>query len=201
MSNGRRNGARSEGGAEQAGEPAKSARMSADERRALVLEAATAEFAMNGLHGTSAETIARRAGISQPYLFRLFGTKKELFLAVVDLGFDRVLAAVRQAAEATTDGNLLGDMADAYSQSLSENEGFLAQMQFYAACGDDEVRFAVRRRFAELFRFVEQVSRAGEEDVRAFFANTLLQSVAAAMRLPELAARETWARRVTGGGG
>jgi AcrR family transcriptional regulator len=195
MSEGRRDGARPEGGEEAA----KPARMSADERRALVLEAATTEFAMGGLHGTSADVIARRAGISQPYLFRLFGTKKELFLAVVDLGFDRVLAALREAAEATSDGNLLGDMADAYSRVLGEDDGFLAQMQFYAACGDDEVRFAVRRRFAELFRFVEQASRAGEEEVRAFFADRLLQSVAAAMRLPELAARETWAQRVTGG--
>ena len=58
-------------------------RMTADERREAILEAARGEFASTGFHGTSTETIAERAGISQPYLFRLFGTKKELFIASV----------------------------------------------------------------------------------------------------------------------
>src|ERR671932_68935 len=59
-------------------------RKTADERRAEILEAARAEFADRGLDGASTDTIARRAGISQPYLFRLFGTKKELFVACDD---------------------------------------------------------------------------------------------------------------------
>ena len=57
--------------------------MPATERREMVLEAAVAEFAARGLAGTSTEDVARRAGISQPYLFRLFPTKKALFLALV----------------------------------------------------------------------------------------------------------------------
>ena len=51
-------------------------RKTADERRVEILEAARAEFALKGLYGASTDTIARRAGLSQPYLFRLFGTKK-----------------------------------------------------------------------------------------------------------------------------
>src|SRR6266700_3589556 len=70
-------------------------RMSAGERRETVLEAAVAEFALRGLAGTSTEDVARRAGISQPYLFRLFPTKKALFLALVErvsgLPFDRIV--------------------------------------------------------------------------------------------------------------
>src|SRR3974390_2931044 len=65
-------------------------RMPAAERRELVLDAAVAEFAIHGLAGTSTEDVARRAGISQPYLFRLFPTKKALFLALVDRCFQRV---------------------------------------------------------------------------------------------------------------
>src|SRR2546423_8745187 len=80
--------------------PKTSERMSADERREAVLEAAMTEFALGGLHGTSGEAIASRAGISQPYLFRLFGTKKELFLAVVDRVFDRMLRALDEGLEA-----------------------------------------------------------------------------------------------------
>ena len=65
-------------------------RMSAVERKEEILEAAVAEFAVKGLHGTSTEAIAKRAGVSQPYLFRLFGTKKGLFIEAVERGFDRI---------------------------------------------------------------------------------------------------------------
>ncbi len=74
-------------------------RHTADERRAEVLKAAVAEFALHGLYGTSTEMIAKRIGISQPYIFRLFPSKKELFLAAVDQCFDRVEAAFRNAAQ------------------------------------------------------------------------------------------------------
>src|SRR2546428_3922165 len=73
-------------------------RHTAEERRAEVLQAAVAEFALHGLHGTSTEMIARRIGISHPYIFRLFPSKKELFLAAIDQCFDRVETAFRNAA-------------------------------------------------------------------------------------------------------
>ena len=73
-------------------------RQTADERRVAVLAAADVEFALRGLHGASTDAIARRAGISQPYLFRLFGSKKELFLAVNDDCFARTLESFRAAA-------------------------------------------------------------------------------------------------------
>ena len=65
-------------------------RSTAQERRAELLAAALSEFAVGGLHGTSTEAIARRAGISHAYLFRLFGTKKQLFIACAHLCFRRV---------------------------------------------------------------------------------------------------------------
>jgi AcrR family transcriptional regulator len=167
--------------------------MSADERREAVLEAAMREFALGGLHGTSAEVIAARAGISQPYLFRLFGTKRELFLAVVDRVFDRMLRALQDAVE---DGATLASLNRSYAAILSDREALLAQIQVFAACSDDEIRFRVRRRFAECYRCVENALDASEDEVRAFFANGMLQTVAAAMRLDELAGREPWARRV-----
>src|SRR3989475_10301618 len=73
-------------------------RHTAEQRREEVLAAAVAEFAIHGLHGTSTEMIAKRIGISQPYIFRLFPSKKDLFLAAIDQCFDRVEAAFRNAA-------------------------------------------------------------------------------------------------------
>ena len=67
-------------------------RMSADERRVAVLRVAREEFGLSGFSGASTEAIARRVGVSQPYLFRLFPTKKAMFLATVNNCFDRVEA-------------------------------------------------------------------------------------------------------------
>ncbi|MGI8973754.1 MAG: TetR/AcrR family transcriptional regulator, partial [Gaiella sp.] len=70
-------------------------RQTADERREAVLEAARPAFAAGGLHGTSTEDIAEAAGISQPYLFRLFGTKKKLFVANVERCMEETLQTFR----------------------------------------------------------------------------------------------------------
>lgn len=170
-------------------------RMSAAERRDEILEAAVTEFALKGLHGTSTETIAQRVGISQPYLFRLFGTKKELFLAAVERGFDRVQQGFRLAAEGHPE-DVLEAMGDAYIGLLAHREELLLQLQSYAACSDPAVEEVVRRRFAELFRFVETVSGASAEEVRLFFAQGMLLNVAAAMNLHSLT--EEWAQKCLG---
>jgi len=176
-------------------------RMTADERREEILEVAVSDFAQGGLHGTSTEAIARRAGISQPYLFRLFGTKKELFIACIGRCFDRTQGAFRAAAEADESGAPLEAMGQAYVELLADRELLLSQMQTYAACGDDEIRAVVRRRWGELYRTVERLSGAPPEEVRAFFATGMLLNVAAAMDLPEIAGPKgaAWARRVVHG--
>ena len=146
-------------------------------RREEILEAAVQEFAHGGLHGTSTEDIATRAGISQPYLFRLFGTKKELFLASSRRCFAHVLAAFQEA-----DRDLL-----------------LGQMQMYAACSDPDVRDAARAGFAELFRYVESVSGASTLEIRDFFARGMLMNVAAAIDLPQICGEDDrWAHELRG---
>src|SRR5262249_42424402 len=97
-------------------------RMSAEERREAVLEVAVAEFAQTGLHGTSTEKIAAGAGISHPYLFRLFGTKKELFLACMDVCHTRLHDTFTRAAEAAGDADRLEAMGHAYVDLLGDRE-------------------------------------------------------------------------------
>lgn len=172
-------------------------RMSAEERREEILKAAVSEFALKGLHGTSTETIAQRVGISQPYLFRLYRTKKDLFLAAVERNFDRVGEAFRLAAESNPDRPLTA-MAQAYKVLLTHREELLLQMQSYVACVDPDIQAVVRRRFAKLYRFVEHVSGAGEDQVRQFFAQGMLLNVAASMDLPALLETEGWAGRCLG---
>jgi AcrR family transcriptional regulator len=107
-------------------------RKSAEVRREEILEAAMKEFAYGGLHGTSTEKIAARAGISQPYLFRLFGTKKDLFIASSTRCFGRVLAAFQEAAEGKTGYEAKKAMGLAYEQLLADREMLLGQMQMSA---------------------------------------------------------------------
>lgn len=170
-----------------------SRRMSANERREDILKAAMIEFARGGLTGTSTEAIAARAGISQPYLFRLFGTKKDLFLAVVERGFDHVQQAFQLAAESQPE-NALEAMDAAYARLLSLREELLLQLHAYAACSDPDIQTVVRGRFAELYRSVRRLSGADAEAVRDFFAMGMLLNVAAAMDLPAVIEDETWVR-------
>src|SRR5437899_4944681 len=119
-------------------------RKSAEERREAVLEAALEEFAARGLDGASTEAIAAKAGISQPYVFRLFGTKKELFKAVVARCFRQTLEVFQRAAEGKRGDEALEAMGQAYVQLLADRVRLRAQMQAYAALDDPEIREVVR---------------------------------------------------------
>jgi AcrR family transcriptional regulator len=161
-------------------------RKSADVRREEILRAAAAEFAIGGLHGTSTEDIARRAGISQPYLFRLFGTKKELFLETVRRGFRHILEVFQEAAAADREGDVFLSMGRAYGDVRRDRPLLMFQMQAYAACEDPEVRAVVREEFAAVYKFVESVSGGNHDRVHEFFKTGMLINVAAAMDLGAL---------------
>jgi len=165
-------------------------RMPAAERRELVLEAAMTDFAANGLAGTSTEDVARRAGISQPYLFRLFPTKKALFVELIGRCFQRVKDVFTAAADGLTGEEALGAMADAYEQLLDDRTLLQLQMQCYAACHDPEVGDATRAGFKGLWELTERLTGLPFQTVVDFFAIGMLMNVAAAMDLP--AVDERW---------
>ncbi|MGZ4395761.1 MAG: TetR/AcrR family transcriptional regulator [Gaiellaceae bacterium] len=170
-------------------------RKSAEERREDVLEAAREVFAQHGLSGASTDEIARKAGISQPYLFRLFHTKKELFIASVESCFADTLGTFQQAAEGLTGDEALLAMGNAYGALVRSNPNRLrGQMQAYASCDDPDVRDVVRRGYGELVEFVERASGLPIERVADFFSRGMLINVIASMEL--LDAKDTWAQRL-----
>lgn len=198
-------------------------RMSAEDRREQVLKAAMAEFAIHGLDGTSTEAIAERAGISQPYIFRLWPNKKDLFLAAVAACFDRTEAVLKKAAEGLSETEVasrvcplglhpsehkhflhagisprLHAMAHAYVQLLTKREALLMQMQAYAACWDDDVRKLVRDRWQGLRQIVSDVSGAEGPELNEFFARGMLLNVAACMHLPASGDPGRWAHEALG---
>jgi AcrR family transcriptional regulator len=172
--------------------------MSADERREAILSAALEEFAANGLSGASTEAIATEAGISQPYVFRLFGTKKHLFIAVVSRCFRETLELFQRAAEGKRGEDALNAMGEAYvGRLLPDRTRLLGQMQAYAACEDPDVRRVVRDGYGDLVAYVERVTDLPTEAIGRFFATGMLLNVIASMGLETL--EEPWAARLVEG--
>jgi len=186
--------------------PEKAGRMSAEERRDEVLNIAIVEFATYGLHGASTETIAAKAGISQPYIFRLFGTKKELFIASVERVCDRIRATFQEAAagvqahsnapqvQAQGDISLLPmhsnpvlvAMGHSYHKLLSQRYELLLLLQAFAASEDREVQRAVRKRYVALIDFVKETSQASDLEVMEFFAIGMGLTIGAVLDIMDL---------------
>ena len=173
-------------------------RQTADERRASILDAATIEFAEKGLHGTSTEDVAKRAGISQPYVFRLFGTKKQLFAETCAQCMREVREAMATAAEGLSGEDAFEAMGQAYMQLLSaEPLRLMLQMQMYAASADPDIRAVARDGYGELVRFVELKTGAGPGRISRFFGRGMLANVLAAMQVKD--AGFDWADRLVQG--
>jgi AcrR family transcriptional regulator len=168
-------------------------RKSAEERREEIVGLAIGHFALGGYRGTSTETIARDAGISQPYLFRLFKTKRELFLACYDVSHQRILETFRSAARGVSGEDVLPAMGKAYVGLLDDNTGLLFQMQAYAACSDPVIQAHVRERYGDLVKEVTRLSGASPEQVWQFFSHGMLLNVIASLDLPAIAEGEPWA--------
>ena len=167
-------------------------RMSADDRRDSVIEAALIEFAESGLGGTSTEAIAVRAGISQPYLFKMFGTKHDLFIAASRRCFDHVEARFAEVSKGLAGEQALAAMGEAYHGHLDDRVSLMGQLQMYAACNDPDVRECARAGFRNLYTFVETVSGAPPEQLLVFFAMGMLCNLSAALQLSEV--NEPWAQ-------
>jgi AcrR family transcriptional regulator len=172
-------------------------RLTATERKDDLLDAAMIEFAEHGYEGTSTEDIARRAGISQPYVFRLFGTKKELFKASIARCFRETLEMFQRAAEGQRGEEALQAMGLAYGDVLENRVRLRAQMQAYAACEDPEIAEVVGNGLGDLVAYVERVSGLPPERIAAFFSTGMLMNVLASMQVID--EPEPWARMLLEG--
>jgi AcrR family transcriptional regulator len=161
-------------------------RSSSEERREQLIDAAVTEFAANGFHATSTTAIAKRAGISQPYVYALFPNKHELFLAANAEVVERIRGAFAEAARGLESREeRLDAMGHAYIELLENREEIMFQHQANAAAGDPALREPVRREFMRLFDDVGRLSGASEEEVWTFMATGMLLNVIAALDLPE----------------
>ncbi|MFJ6673066.1 TetR/AcrR family transcriptional regulator [Actinosynnema sp. NPDC091369] len=151
----------------------------AEERRETVLRTALGAFAARGYYGTTTGEVAKSAGISQAYVYRLFPDKEALFLAVAEHCFARIresLADGVAAARGSTPEAVLGAMGEAYARLIAE-EGTLLLVQMHAQCAaisEPAVREVVQRGYARTVEYVRSVSGGSEEQVQEFFAKGML---------------------------
>ncbi|GHC69068.1 TetR family transcriptional regulator [Streptomyces violaceochromogenes] len=172
--------------------------MSAEERRESVIRAAMTEFARGGYHGTSTEAIARRVGVSQPYLFRLFPGKKAIFLAAAERCVEDTIRMFAEAAEGLEGEDARYAMGAAYVETISEQpERLMMQMQMYLAVaaaeeeGDREFGEAVRAGWMRLWDTIHLPLGADAHETTTFLAQGMLINCLVAMGFP--ADHRVWA--------
>ncbi|MCL2551397.1 MAG: TetR/AcrR family transcriptional regulator [Actinomycetia bacterium] len=166
-------------------------RMSAEERRESVIRAAMSEFAHGGYNGTSTEVIARRVGVSQPYLFRLFPNKQAIFLAAAQYCIATTREVFAEAAKGLPLEERLPAMAQAYQKLIHDDpERLLMQMQTYVAVaaaeseGDREFGEMVRRSWQELWDSVHVDLGGDVNETTTFLAYGMLVNTLVSLGFP-----------------
>jgi AcrR family transcriptional regulator len=177
-------------------------RVPAAERRDALIEAAVHHFAHGGLQGTKVSAIAADVGVAQPYVFSLFPTKRDLFLAADERCFEKVAALFEQAGEEfdrrgpqEPEEDKLMAIGKSYMGSIAENPDLLLlQLQAYAACGDDEeIQAAVRRQYAKLVEVCRRISGIDDEErLDLFFQKGMWCNVAAALGIEDFSIGSGW---------
>jgi AcrR family transcriptional regulator len=176
-------------------------RRTAEERRVEVIQAAIAEFSKLGLHGGSTETIAAQAGISQPYVLRLFKTKKALFLAAVEhvcqtitSSWKTELARFERDHPESDVVQKLEAIGMAYFGLVQTVVELRLVLQAFASAEDEDIRQLTHRSLDEMFTWVQNATGADAMQARSFFATGMLLTIGASIRAIDAAPTQAWAR-------
>jgi AcrR family transcriptional regulator len=172
-------------------------RLTAEERHDQLVAAAVTAFSHGGYAGTTTDQVARLAGVSQPYVIRIFRTKQELFIAAVGHAGDRIEARFRAAAarEAT-----LTSLGHAYDDLLAERELITVLLHGFTASAEPAIGEPVRACFGRIYLTVSELTGASDEELRDFFAVGMLRTCLGAMRVlgPDPVPRTPWMDRMIG---
>jgi AcrR family transcriptional regulator len=158
-----------------------SPRMAMEERRELVLREAIPVFARYGFEGATTAEIANRAGVTQPYIFKLFESKKALFIAACERNMGTTEAQMRESAGGKTGDDALEALGDAYVERMEKDrDSLLLQMQQYAACWDEDIQRSVRHSMQAIWNMVVELTGVPVEEIALFFAKGMMCNVIAA---------------------
>ena len=166
-------------------------RLSSDERREQILEAASVVFGERGYVGGTTDAIAKAAGISQAYVVRMFGSKENLFRAVGERASARVAAAFRESLESLPQDATAQEkqrvMGLAFTDLVADRGILLTLLHLFGLGHDDTWGPMARARFLDAYRIVRDEAGLTPQESTEFFAQGMLITVLHAMRMPESA--------------
>lgn len=162
--------------------------MKAEDRKVLILKAAMEEYGRSGMHATSVEVIAERAGVSQPYIFRLFGTKNDLIAAAIEHHTAHLKQVFREAVADRPDGvTSMQAMGLAYLALLGDDVNTLrCQLHTWAAASDPAIKDVAQRTYREIWDEIATLGEATPNEVRDFMSYGMLLTILSALDLMEL---------------
>jgi len=160
-------------------------RLSSEERRDQIVLAAIAVFGARGYVGTTTDEVARAAGVSQPYVVRLFGSKENLFLAAMDEAVERMMTSFRDALrdETVAAGPVEKRVGEAYVDLLSVRGLHQMLAHGYLLGAHPVIGPAARRGFARVWRFFREEVGFPVDEARTFMAEGMLISTMIGLRL------------------
>jgi AcrR family transcriptional regulator len=159
--------------------------MGSDERRELVLEAATIVFGQRGYSGATTDQVAAAAGVSQPYVVRIFGTKEKLFLAVLQRALDVLMAAFRRAIDEDSDETVEHRMGTAYVDLLKDRGLLLSLMHGFVLGADTEIGKVARCGFLDVYRFLKNEAGLTAVEAANFLAHGMLLNTLVGIRMTD----------------
>src|SRR3954452_5327481 len=138
------------------------AKLTSGERRQGVLDAASRVFFASSYRGATTAEIAREAGISEPILYRHFGSKRDLYIACLDEAW-RSLREFADKMVAEDPGHCLGRIADGYMKKRDGLRLVDLWIQALNEVSDPAIAKAVRRQIREVHDYFADVIRRGQE--------------------------------------
>ncbi len=169
-------------------------RMPAHQRQQQILEAAVEAFAEYGYAGSTTDQIARIAGVSQPYVVRMFGGKHALFIAAHNYVVDRIETAFREAVEKRDESVSPMDALGLAYLDLIPDRNLLRMLQHSFTMGaDPQFGPPVRDCLVRIYRLVRELTGATAEEANAFVAHGLLINTLVTVQLPEIADSDPYA--------
>src|SRR5690242_8816171 len=147
-------------------------RLSAAERTEQIVCAAVSAFSSAGYAGTSTDDVARAAGVSQPYVIRLFGSKQRLFLAGVEYAASEIERTFRGSGATDLEG-----LGDAYQTLLGRYEVLGMLMHGFAAGSDPEIGKSVRGCLGRIYELVRELTGAEPREAADFISTGIFLTV------------------------
>jgi len=158
-------------------------------RREQILEAAVVVFAEHGYYRATTAQVAEKVGISQPYVFKVFKNKEELFVAALKKAFERIVHTF-EGLEASAD-RLLKEAIQAYVVLMETHPNEIILQVQALGIRDESIRQTMQEGMQRVTSLMEEkFTLAGMEHpevlVSTFMANGMLCNIAMTLDMPEL---------------